>query len=51
MLYFKDQLQQKSLDASSKCKFLGLTPDLLFIYLFCFLGLHPRHVEFPKLGV
>ena len=23
----------------------------LFIYLFCFLGPHPRHVEVPRLGV
>ena len=29
-------------------------PDLftyLFLFIFCFLGLHPRHMEVPRLGV
>ena len=25
--------------------------QILFIYLFFFLGLHPRHMEVPRLGV
>ena len=25
--------------------------EYLCIYLFCFLGLHPRHMEVPRLGV
>ena len=25
--------------------------NYLFIYLFCFLGLHPQHMEVPRLGV
>ena len=26
-------------------------PSVIFIYLFCFLGLHQRHMEVPRLGV
>ena len=24
---------------------------ILFYFIFCFLGLHPRHMEAPRLGV
>ena len=42
------------------CKILNIVPYVickslllicLFIYLFCFLGLHPQHMEVPRLGV
>ena len=31
--------------------FTGYFFHLLFIYLFSFSGLHPRHMEAPRLGV
>ena len=28
----------------------GLSATDLFLFFFCFLGLHPQHIEVPKLG-
>ena len=32
-------------------QYLVVYPFYLFIFLFAFLGPHPRHVEVPRLGV
>ena len=41
-----------SLDGKSYgCMVVIVAVLYLFIYLFCFLGPHPRHMEVPRLGV